>query len=101
MRLAIDETERRRAKQLAHNAAHGITPRTVQKASQQAKPVEASAVAAAAKRAAEGSDARQLERELADLKKRMKTAAQALDFEQAALLRDQARGLEQILLAIG
>ncbi len=97
--LALDETDRRRTKQIAHNLEYGITPRTIIKAVAGA----AATAAEVATRVAESAghrDVRQLEKDLLDAKRAMKTAAQALDFEQAALLRDQARAIEQVLLAI-
>ncbi len=99
IKLALDETERRRAKQIAFNVEHGITPRSVQKALAGVSPTAAEVATAVAERAGH-RDVKQLERELLDTKRAMKVAAQALDFEQAAKLRDQARAIEQVLLAI-
>ena len=98
MRAAIDETDRRRAKQHAHNVEHGITPRSVH------KPLDRIEVVAGQIRVhdvtASAGDLRKLEKELADLKKQMKTAAAGLEFEEAARLRDQVRAIEQVLLAV-
>ncbi|MBX5435936.1 MAG: excinuclease ABC subunit UvrB [Alicyclobacillaceae bacterium] len=92
MRIAIEETERRRRKQMAYNEAHGITPQTVQKAVRD--------VIEATKAAEEKSDyvsviqqAQQLsprERRslIAKLEQEMKQAAKELRFERAAELRD-------------
>ena len=99
MRKAIDETDRRRNKQLAHNALHGITPRNATRATEAPLPAEAKLIGEMAIQAGH-KDLKQLEKELNDLRKRMKVAAQALEFEEAAKLRDQARALEQVLLAI-
>jgi excinuclease ABC subunit B len=99
MRTAIDETDRRRNKQLAHNAEHGITPRNATSAMESPQPAEARLVSEVAERVGH-KDLKQLEKELTDLRKRMKAAAQSLEFEEAAKLRDQARALEQVLLTI-
>ncbi len=100
MRKAIEETDRRRNKQLEHNARHGITPRNASRATEAPQPAEAKLLSEVAQQVGH-KDLKQLEKELADLRKRMKAAAQALEFEEAAKLRDQARALEQVLLAIG
>ncbi len=99
MRTAIDETDRRRNKQLAHNAEHGIIPRNATSAMESPQPAEARLVSEVAERVGH-KDLKQLEKELTDLRKRMKAAAQSLEFEEAAKLRDQARALEQVLLTI-
>jgi excinuclease ABC subunit B len=92
MRLAIDETNRRRAIQVAYNTAHGIEPQTIRKA------IHAIVEYA---QAVEGADAIEIARELsnlprdevmrliASLEEDMGSAAEALDFESAARLRDQ------------
>jgi excinuclease ABC subunit B len=92
MRLAIDETNRRRAIQVAYNTEHGIEPQTIRKA------IHAIVEYA---QAVEGADAIEIARELsnlprdevmrliASLEEDMGSAAEALDFESAARLRDQ------------
>ncbi|NBD20276.1 excinuclease ABC subunit UvrB [Aquabacterium fontiphilum] len=105
MRRAIDETERRRAKQIAHNEAHGITPRTVRK---QVKELIDGVMSNAAKddlKAAEalarsmaGSEAlseKDLGRRIKQLEKDMLEAARNLEFEKAARLRDQLAILKE------
>ncbi|HHH41865.1 MAG TPA: excinuclease ABC subunit B, partial [Chloroflexi bacterium] len=93
MRRAIEETERRRKKQMAYNEAHGIEPRTIVKA------VYDLTERLAAERGVKEERAlyrvpRQLPAEevrhlIRDLEEQMHEAARALEFEKAALLRDQ------------
>ena len=94
MDAAIRETERRRAKQLAFNAEHGITPQTIIKSVR--RGLEAELKARRTARAALGEtekeyDASELVRELED---EMLQAAQDLEFEKAARLRDQVKKLK-------
>jgi excinuclease ABC subunit B len=95
MQQCIDETERRRTIQQAHNLEHGIEPRTIQKSIEDitlstrvadAREQPVSRVAEAG-----GSYADEVNREayIKILEKEMSEAAEALDFERAALLRDQ------------
>ncbi|MCU0767342.1 MAG: excinuclease ABC subunit UvrB [Gammaproteobacteria bacterium] len=103
MRRAMDETDRRRAKQVAYNAAHGITPRTVEKrvadimegayagaplpARQYAKVAEQEAAWAAL-------NPQQMARKLKELEKQMIEHARNLEFEEAARVRDRIRELQ-------
>jgi excinuclease ABC subunit B len=91
MQEAIDETERRRAKQVAYNEAHGITATTIRKAIR--RGIEHELAARKTARAALGPQRREeeIDREelVADLEKEMYEAATALEFEKAARLRDQ------------
>jgi excinuclease ABC subunit B len=97
MTQAISETDRRRKVQAAFNAEHGITPKTIQKVIQEqlAGPVGADYFDVAL--AAEGGGVYHGE-ELAEmvdgLRKKMTDAAEQLDFEEAARLRDQIRALK-------
>ncbi len=98
MRLAMDETNRRRSLQAAFNKKHGITPQTVIKSigSPLVKIYEADYVdvpLAAEKEANYG--AKDLPRVIQRLKKEMKKAAEALEFERAAELRDRIRSIEE------
>jgi len=96
MQQAIGETERRRNKQLAHNAAHGITPETVKR---NLDDVMGEALArefinvTKEERAAEEPllylEDKHFEREVAKLEKRMKELASQMKFEDAAELRDR------------
>ncbi len=98
MRLAMDETNRRRSLQAAFNKKHGITPQTVIKSigSPLVKIYEADYIdvpLAAEKEANYG--AKDLPRVIQKLKKEMKKAAEALEFERAAELRDRIRAIEE------
>ena len=88
MRLAIDETERRRAKQQAYNEANGIVPKTIIKSIRDM--IEISSDTASASRA-DGVKMTSSERKAAieELEKQMKAAAKMLEFELAAELRDR------------
>ncbi len=105
MRRAIGETERRRAKQLAHNAEHGITPRGVAKRVRDLidgvvsdKGRDAQPAAMAAQESLEGLSEKEIGRRIQQLEKQMFEHARNLEFEQAARLRDQlARLREQVL----
>ena len=88
MQRAMDETERRRKKQMAYNAEHGITPRTIRK--------EVGALLGISHRA-EAGEAAYSEQEKAArieiLKEQMQQAARELEFEEAAKLRDEIKRL--------
>jgi excinuclease ABC subunit B len=98
MRRAMSETLRRRAIQEAHNREHGIVPASIVK--QVNSPLVRMSnldyyeVAAAAR--PDLPDADSLRRRIADLEKQMKVAAKELDFEKAAALRDEIRGLKEL-----
>lgn len=91
MKKAIEETERRRSVQMAHNEKHGITPQTIQKAVREV--IEATKVAEESEtyqvapdmEKMSGKERRQL---IEGLEKEMKQAARDLQFERAAELRD-------------
>ena len=102
MRKALDETARRRAKQVAHNQAHGIEPMSIVKAVRDlTDQLAAHAVAEprdgyrAFTPAAMPRD--DLARLIKDLEREMRTAAEALEFEKAASLRDQIFELREAL----
>jgi excinuclease ABC subunit B len=103
MKRAIDETERRRTLQAAFNREHGITPQSIVKAlgSPLIKIYDADYVdvpLAAESGARYG--AAELTRMIRKLKKEMREAAQRLEFENAAKLRDRIRELQEQELAL-
>lgn len=102
MRRAIDETERRRTKQVAFNTEHGIVPRGVNKAVREMiDGVESHAAASAAAAAAADvspellADEKWLAREIRRLEKQMMDHAKNLEFEQAAAARDALNRLKE------
>ena len=99
MRLAIDETERRRKIQMAYNEEHGITPKTIQKAVRDQIRISKKVAAEELKleKDPESMSKKELEKLIADVTKRMKKAAAELDFESAAELRDKLIELKQVL----
>ena len=106
MERAMEETERRREKQIAHNLEHGITPRTVTRGVSDILQgvMEETAKGRGKKRdkkrdrAVAEDQARfepnNLKATIADLEKRMREAAADLEFEEAARLRDEIKKLE-------
>ena len=102
MRRAIEETERRRIKQVAHNFAHGITPQGVQKRIKDIiegmyEPDAARSQLKAAQAQAKylAMSAKEVSKEIARLEKDMLQAAKNLEFERAAELRDQLKKLRE------
>ncbi len=94
MKYAIDETNRRRALQDAFNKEHGIVPKTIQKEVHEV--IEASqAVAKSEKKSAGDMDAKSRMEAIAELTLEMKKAAELLQFELAAQIRDEIRRLQQ------
>ena len=99
MNKAITETNRRRAIQQAYNEAHGITPKTIQKAvrdlisiSEAADKSEESFI-----KDAESMSYKELNTTIRKLTKQMHSAAAELDFEKAAMLRDKIMELNKML----
>ena len=103
MQRAIDETNRRRAKQIAYNEEHGITPQTVRKnvddvlAGLWQGDTDQSRVTAKVDKAMVGAN---LAAHLDALRADMKKAAENLEFEEAARLRDEIKRLEAVELAV-
>ncbi|UYZ62837.1 excinuclease ABC subunit UvrB [Hymenobacter weizhouensis] len=115
MQRAIDETNRRRATQLAYNEEHGITPQTVRKSREAileqtslsdyrivepqgyAGPTEDVALAIAAEPVVSVMSKPDLEKLIKQTEKQMEAAAKELDFLQAAKLRDELAALRQVL----
>jgi excinuclease ABC subunit B len=103
MRKALEETERRREKQRAYNLEHGITPQTVRRniSDLSMAVVEADYVTVSLA-AEEGAEYRpeELPAIVEALEKEMREAAQALDFEKAAGLRDRLLALKELQLGL-
>lgn len=99
MRVAIDETARRRAIQQAYNEAHGITPRTIEKSVRDliriSKDIEKEEDTAL--RDAEEMDREELEAYIKEIRTKMEKAANALEFEEAAGYRDRLIELKKML----
>ncbi len=105
MRRAIDEMDRRREKQAAHNRAHGITPRTVVKAVHDLEEFQVKAKEAGLPLLVRDGGERYLTRKelpglIKALQTQMREAADALDFEMAAVLRDKIKEIQD-MMAIG
>ncbi len=89
MQSAIEETERRRTKQLAHNKKHGITPTQVQKAIRRGIELELKAHRTAREAIAADEPEYEVDEMVRILETEMLEAAEELEFEQAGRLRDQ------------
>ncbi|WP_226689363.1 excinuclease ABC subunit UvrB [Ruegeria arenilitoris] len=103
MERALNETNRRRAKQLAYNEEHGITPETVKKnvedvlAGLYEGDVDMNRVTATIDKPMHGAN---LEAHLDGLREQMRKAAENLEFEEAANIRDEIKRLEAVDLAV-
>ncbi|AXT28231.1 excinuclease ABC subunit UvrB [Ruegeria sp. AD91A] len=103
MERALGETNRRRAKQVAYNEEHGITPATVQKnvedvlAGLYKGDVDMNRVTATIDKPMHGAN---LEAHLDGLRDKMRKAAENLEFEEAANIRDEIKRLEAVDLAV-
>ncbi|WP_408735519.1 excinuclease ABC subunit UvrB [Belnapia rosea] len=104
LRKALEETERRRTKQMAWNAEHGITPQTIKRqiadvmqSVYEQDYVTVEAVEGDASAQFIGSNLRAT---IAELEKRMRAAAADLEFEEAARLRDEIKRMEALDLGL-
>ena len=105
MRFAIDETKRRRDKQTQHNLEHQITPRSVHKRIKDLidgvynhESAQQNLKAAQTQARYDAMSESQLAKEIQRVEKKMLSAAKNLEFEQAALLRDELKSLKNKLL---
>ena len=102
MRLALGETERRRAIQMAYNEEHGITPKTIRKSVRDLISISKKVAREEMqlKKDPESMSKKELEKLIQDVEKKMKKAAAELNFEAAAQLRDQMVELKKMLQKI-
>jgi len=92
MKRALDEMDRRRVKQLAYNLEHGITPKTIVKAVEELEEFQSTAKREGLMLLRDADaplSAKELPAIIEDVEKRMRAAADNLDFEAAVQLRDQ------------
>lgn len=99
MRVAIDETERRRKLQQAYNEEHGITPKTIQKSVRDLIAISKKVAVEEMEfdKDPESMSRRELEKLIGDIQKKMKKAAAELNFEAAAEYRDKMVKLKNML----
>ena len=99
MRMAIDETNRRRQIQMKYNEEHGITPQTIKKAVRDLISIskEIAQEEVRFEKDPESMDRKELEKLIADVQKKMQRAAADLNFEAAAELRDKMIELKKTL----
>jgi len=106
MQACLDETARRRTKQLAYNKEHGITPQTIKKSMRSILEEltktsnDYSELPQVAETESEYHNPQELQQKIVELKQEMLAAAADLDFEKAAELRDQMLLLEKRELAL-
>ena len=89
MKAAMDETERRRTIQQAYNDAHGITPKTIVKSVRDLIEISAAPTPETKGRSGIKMTKKEIEREIARLETQMRKAAQMMEYEYAAVLRDE------------
>ncbi len=92
MERAIEETVRRREKQMQYNEAHGITPRTIQK---DVREILEISTHADDKKPRKRLSERERQEQIAKLTAEMRAAAKLLEFEHAAMLRDKIKELKE------
>ena len=105
MQACLDETERRRSKQLAYNDEHGITPETVKKGMRSilesiAEKDYVTPPVVADVQETYGVELREIPKLIKKIRKEMLAAAKELDFEKAAELRDRIKHLEEAELKL-
>ncbi len=99
MRVAIDETNRRRSKQEAYNKEHGITPKTIQKSVRELISISKKVAKEEYRfeKDPESMSKKELEKLIGEIQKKMQAAAAELNFEVAAELRDKMIELKKNL----
>ena len=99
LKAALDETNRRRDKQIKYNLEHGITPQTIKKKISNAlDEMTKGDYVEVAKDTPDVKDIKNIDKKLKDLEKAMKEAAANLEFEQAMVYRDEIKKLEKMYL---
>lgn len=98
MKRAIDETDRRRAKQIAYNELHGITPETIKKSISEKRTTDGTAGMSELSKRPRGDN---LKTVMKEIEKEMHKAADDLDFEKAAELRDKLKEYEKYIIIDG
>ncbi len=98
IRYAVDETNRRRAIQIAYNKEHGITPKTIERnIADIAQTIHAPQPAVPTRKDLEKISPEEVLSKIEQLEKEMRQAADRLEFEAAAALRDEIRSLRKRL----
>ncbi|MCR5273537.1 MAG: excinuclease ABC subunit UvrB [Lachnospiraceae bacterium] len=99
MKNAISETERRRVVQMQYNKEHGITPQTIQKQVRDLIAISKKVAKEETKFAKdpESMNKKELEKLIGEVRRKMERAATDLDFETAAVLRDEMLHLKEML----
>ena len=99
LKAALDETNRRRDKQIKYNIEHGITPQTIKKKISNAlDEMTKGDYVEVAKDTPNVKDIQNIDKKLKDLNKAMREAAANLEFEQAMVYRDEIKKLEEMYL---
>ena len=99
LKAALDETNRRRDKQIKYNIEHGITPQTIKKKISNAlEEMTKGDYVEVAKDTPNIKDIKNIDKKLKDLEKAMREAAANLEFEQAMVYRDEIKKLEKMYL---
>ena len=100
MQICIDETNRRRSIQEAYNKEHGITPTTIKKAIRDVIRISSTEEAEddlKDLKEVESMSKAELEKEIAEISKKIKKAAAELDFERCVILRDRMMEMKKEL----
>ncbi|MCC6810506.1 MAG: excinuclease ABC subunit UvrB [Deltaproteobacteria bacterium] len=102
IKAAMSETDRRREKQVEHNTAHGITPKTIQKKIMEIRThrKEEEAIAKVLAEDLEAAHEGNLPKLIEGLRKQMMAAAENLEFEKAAEIRDRLKKLKELQLEL-